>query len=321
MSATVGLFVPNFGCPHRCSFCDQRVITGQQKMLTPEEVKNAANIALESLKDRAGKTEIAFFGGSFTALPKKEMISLLEAAWPFVKNGQFRGIRCSTRPDCISPEILKILLTYGVTTIELGAQSMDDRVLFQNGRGHTAEQVKKASKMIHETNISLGLQMMTGLPGDTAEGARKTARAFSELFPSEVRIYPALTLKGTEMEKWYQEGSYCPPSLEESLELCADLLDFFEEQKIRVIRLGLHDSPELKDKLVAGPYHPAFRERCESLRWYRYFCRNLQGKKENSFVFYVPKRQISQAIGQNHENIKKLAALGYCVKILPQEVN
>lgn len=317
--ANVALFVPNNGCPHACSFCNQHTITGVEKQPEPADVRAAAETALKSLGEKSKDAEIAFFGGSFTAIKRSYMVSLLEAAWPYVKDGRFAGIRISTRPDYIDDEILSILKHYGVTTIELGAQSMDDRVLALNGRGHTAEQVEKASGLIRAAGFSLGLQMMTGLMGDTDDGARATAEKLADLLPDCVRIYPTIALRGTVLGEACERGKYRPQTLEEAVELCAELLGFFESRGIPVIRLGLHASPELEQNRIGGPWHPAFRELCESRRLLRKM--ELELKKEKipagRVKILVNPKCLSQAIGQNKENICKLAAVGYDVSFYP----
>lgn len=313
--ANVAVFVPHIGCPHRCSFCDQRLITGETHAPTPQEVRDAAETALHSLGKAAAKAEIAFFGGSFTAIDKEYRRSLLQAAYPYVQDGCFAGIRLSTRPDAISEAILDELCAYGTTTVELGAQSMDNAVLKKNGRGHTAEQVCTASKMIAARGLHLGLQMMTGLPGDTPAGARCTAQCFAELHPQEVRIYPTIVLPDTQLAAWYQSGEYQPETLEEAVGLCAQLLQFFEERDIRVIRLGLHASPELEQKRLAGPWHPAFRELCESRRWLARMQQMLSGKPLGNYTFTVPEKYLSQAKGQKKANLSVLETMGWHVAV------
>lgn len=319
--ANVALFVPNNGCPHACSFCSQRSITGRQSQPTADDVRKAAETALYSLGSDAKNAEIAFFGGSFTAIERNYMVSLLEAAAPYVQDGRFAGIRISTRPDYISPEILSILKKYSVKTIELGAQSMDDRLLLQNGRGHTAKQVEQASDLIHSEGFVLGLQMMTGLWGDNDEGARKTAEKIADLQPACVRIYPTIALRGTELGDAYLRGEYRPQKLEEAIDLCAGLLEFFENRGIAVIRLGLHASPELERDMLAGPWHPAFRELCESRRFLQDIVQVLQRTEipAKPIQIFVNPKCVSQATGQKKQNLQKLSKLGYSAKILPDE--
>lgn len=317
--ANVALFVPNNGCPHRCSFCSQRSITGKLVQPSPDDVVRAAETAEKSLGARAADAEIAFFGGSFTAVERGYMVSLLEAAAPFVRDGRFAGIRISTRPDGIRAEILALLKHYGVTAIELGAQSMNDRVLAWNGRGHTAAQVEEASEKIRAAGFSLGLQMMTGLYGSTPEDDRRTARKIAALDPDTVRIYPTIVLRGTELGDRYLAGEYRPPELAETVDLCADLLDFFEERKITVIRLGLHASPELERDRLAGPWHPAFRELCESRRMLRNIQTELArtGRPRGPLRIHVHPAGVSIAVGQKKSSLTALAAAGFPARIVP----
>ena len=268
--ANIALFVPHMGCPHRCSFCNQRRITGQGQLPRKEDVTRAVETALRSGKCDPQKTEIAFFGGSFTAMDPAYQRELLEAAFPYVQKGAVKGIRISTRPDAVDEDVLKRLRDCGVSAVELGAQSMDDDVLEQNGRGHTAAQVISASEAVRRHGFSLGLQMMTGLYGDTPQGAVRTAQTLADCLPDTMRIYPTLVLRDTRLEALYRSGEYTPMTLEEAVSLCSELLSFFGERQIRVIRLGLHDSEETAS-CVAGPYHPAFAELCRS----RLFLRNV----------------------------------------------
>jgi histone acetyltransferase (RNA polymerase elongator complex component) len=257
--------------------------------------------------------EIAFFGGSFTAVEEAYQTALLEAAAPYVRKGIVQGVRISTRPDAIDETILCRLKGYGVTAIELGAQSMSDAVLKQNQRGHTAQQVRQASQAIRKLGFSLGLQMMVGLDGDTLEGAFDTARELAELRPDTMRIYPTVVLSHTPLARRFLRGEYQPMKLEEAMDLCADLLDFFETQEIAVIRLGLHSSPELEENRLAGPWHPAFRELCDSRRFFKRLTAYLQEKhpKPAAWKIRVHPSWISKAVGQKQANRKALAALGY----------
>lgn len=315
--ANTALFVPHNGCPHRCSFCNQNAITGQAKQPSPADVERAAQRAAETLP-KGVPAELAFFGGSFTAIDREYMVSLLKAAQPFLQAGVFSGIRCSTRPDCIDADILSLLKSYGVKAVELGAQSMDDTVLRRNRRGHTAADVERASGLIRASSLSLGLQMMVGLPGDTPAGARKTARRLAALRPETMRIYPTIVLPGSLLASWYQEGTYRPLELGEAVELCAGLLSFFEGESIRVIRLGLHSSPELERERLAGPWHPAFRELCESFLYLRAFRREWQ-KAEKVCTAFVNPRDLSAAVGQKRGNVRTLEQEGLRLSVRTKE--
>lgn len=310
----VALFVPDEGCPHRCSFCNQKTISGKAKRLTLQEIDEAVKIASS---DSDGKGEIAFFGGSFTAIEKDYMISLLERAKLCIDKGLFEGIRISTRPDCISEEILKILKEYGVTSIELGCQSMDDEVLLRNGRGHTADDVVKAAELIKKFGFEFGVQMMTGLYGDTDEGAIQTAEKLIALSPDTVRIYPTVVLENTKLAELYRKGEYTPQTVEEAAELCARLIPVFEEKGIRIIRLGLHSGGNVEEGFVAGAYHPAFREICESKIYLRNILRIIEENHipEGNITLTVNKKYVSPLVGQKRSNIEKLRSMGYVCRV------
>lgn len=310
----IAFFVPHLGCKHQCSFCDQRAISGQQAGIEPLEVERTLHRAFTEISERQ-ETEIAFFGGSFTAIERGDMLALLEAAQPFLSEGGFAGIRISTRPDAIDRSVLELLREYGVSAIELGAQSMDERVLSLNGRGHTAGAVREASALIREYGFSLGLQMMTGLYGDSDEGAWRTARELAALGPDTVRIYPTVVLEGTRLAGLYRQGVYHPPGMEETIPLCAGLLEFFEQQDIRVIRLGLHASRDVEERLVAGAYHPALRELCEGELCFGRLWDTLKGDPPGRYEVWVHPGMHSKMTGQKRCNLVRLGALGYDIMI------
>lgn len=311
----VGLFVPHNGCPHQCTFCNQRAISGQSSQVTPADVDEAVKIAANNPDSKGG--EIAFFGGSFTAIDRKTMIGLLQVAYKYVQNGSFKGIRCSTRPDAIDDEICSILREYGVTAVELGAQSMNDEVLRLNRRGHTSEDVVKASKMLKSYGFELGLQMMTGLYGSTDEDSVETAEKIISLQPDTVRIYPTVVIKNTELEKLYRSGEYVPQTVDSAAELCARLLLMFDRAKINVIRTGLHSGGGVEKDYVAGAYHPAFKEICEGKIYLNKAVEYIEknGLQHGKIEIHVSPDAISKMTGQKRTNIKRLAELGYDAKI------
>lgn len=314
--ANISFFIPHVGCPKACSFCNQWAITGAEELPTPAHVQAVCQKQLEENKHLTpSHTEIAFFGGSFTAIEEGYMHALLAAAAPFVKAKQVKGIRISTRPDAVSKDTLALLKSYGVTAIELGAQSMDEQVLCANKRGHTAAQVVQASRLIQQEGISLGLQMMMGLQGDTPEKSLQTARALIALRPDTVRIYPTLVMKNTALAKWYQKGEYTPFSLEDTIALCAQLLSMFEQAGIAVIKLGLHPDKDMQENMLAGPFHPAFRQLVESRRCLGQIGDLLEGKPKGSYIILVPKGKISNFVGNRRENIERLQKQGYEIKI------
>ena len=312
--SNIAFFVPHVGCPHTCSFCNQRSISGTVALPTAEDVEQTCRQALTEIADK-DHTEIAFFGGSFTAIPRDYMLSLLKAAEPFCRDGMFSGIRISTRPDCISGEILALLKEYHVNAIELGVQSLNDQVLTLNERGHTAADVQEAIALIKEYGFSLGLQMMTGLYGDSKESTYRTAKQIIAYRPDTVRIYPTVVIKGTKLCEWYEAGIYVPPTLTESVELVADLMMQFTDAGIAVIRVGLHASEELERDLVAGAYHPAFRELCEGEIYYRMLTRMLEQVSYHDVIVSVHPREVSKLVGQSKRNKIRLNQAGYRLTI------
>ena len=306
--ANISVFVPHIGCPHQCSFCNQRSICGQQIAPTPQQVQQTCQQALSLRAGKLAQTELAFFGGSFTAIDRDYMVSLLQAAKPYIGPEGFAGIRLSTRPDAIDPPILKLLQSYGVSAIELGVQSMSDRVLQANGRGHTAEDVRQAARLIRQAGFALGLQMMTGLYESTIEDDWNTAREIAALSPQTVRIYPTITIRGTELADLYAVGRYHPMSLEQVVQECSGLLAFFNERGIRVIRLGLHAQESLQRDYVAGPYHPAFRELCEGRLYLEEARRQAaQFPQGTPLWLWVSPNAVSKMAGQHRCNLQQLA--------------
>ena len=295
------VFIPHLGCPHACVFCNQHEITGA----AAEEALRKLNSLTENPPQGAAY-ELAFYGGSFTALSVEQQLRYLEAAGRARDCGAVSSIRLSTRPDAITPEILERLKQYGVGTVELGAQSMQDRVLRASGRGHSAEDVRRASAMIHEAGLSLVLQMMTGLPGDDDNGAVDTAVQLVALQPDAVRIYPTVIVRGTELERLWRRSMYQEHTVEDAVRVCARLLPLFQASGIPVIRLGLNPTDELSGgAALAGAYHPALGELVRS--------RVLRNRAERQLAemncegeavtIRVPEKKLSQMLGQKRCNV------------------
>lgn len=318
-NANVSIFVPHNGCPNQCSFCNQKNITGQAVQPSVESVRETLEAAKNKIDFKQTKAEIAFFGGSFTAIDGNYVVELLNEASRFLGKGSFEGIRISTRPDAIDDEIIDILRAYGVKTVELGAQSMCDSVLSANKRGHTREDVIFSSKKIKAAGFKLGLQMMTGLYMSNENLDIKTAEEFIKLKPDMVRIYPTVVMKGTELETLYNSGVYEPAEFESTVELCSFLLDLFERKNnIPVIRLGLHDSESLRKNMVSGVFHPAFREICESNLIFHEILAQIKKleMKSGNITVKINSRDISKAVGQKRVNLKKFKDLGYNINFV-----
>ncbi len=241
------------------------------------------------------------------------MIALLEATKGYIS--YFKGIRISTRPDCIDKDILNILKHYGVTSIELGAQSMDDNVLLSNKRGHTSQDVINASMLIKEYGFSLGLQMMTGLYKSSYEKDVYTAEKFIELKPDTVRIYPTITMKNTDLAELYKIGKFIPDTLEESIEICSKLIMMFIKQNINIIRLGLHYSESLIQNSLGDNYHPAFKELCESRIFYNAFLEKAKNSDSKNLTVYINEKSLSKFVGQKKSNLNEFIKMGYNVEI------
>lgn len=310
----IPIFVPHLGCPYKCTFCDQVKISGQQKQVTAKDVKETIDYYLKNFRDDSKYVEVAFFGGSFTAIDEKIQNELLEAANEYIAKGKVNSIRISTRPDYIDKNILKRLKKYHVKTIELGVQSTNDYILAKCKRGHNYEDVKKASKLIRWNGFTLGHQMMVGLPESTKLDELNTARDLIKLKPKIVRIYPVLVIKGTELEEELKQGEYTPLTVEQAVERSKEIMQLFNKSKIQVIRLGLQNTEEIADpntdssQVVAGPYHPAFRQLVEGSMWYDEIVNKI--KKINTKVMQVKiianPENINNIIGHKKENMLKL---------------
>ena len=305
----ISIFVPHSGCPCQCSFCNQKTITGKSQQPTADDIRSAVE---KALKHKNFEYEIAFFGGSFTAIDKAYMTELLEAAHQYADCQQIKGIRISTRPDCISAEILELLKSYGVTSIELGAQSMDDGVLEANRRGHTAQAVARASRLIKDYGFELGLQMMTGLYTDTLEKDIKTAEKIIELQPKTVRIYPTVVLKNTYLAELYTEEKYNPPGVDDSAYICSILVPMFEKAGIKIIRIGLHSSEDIKNNMLAGGFHDSFGEIVKS----RIMVNKILELPPGDYQVFVNEKSLSKLKGNKKSNIYLLMERGYNIKII-----
>ena len=316
----IPIFVPHYGCPFDCVFCNQKRITGEGEKPSGERTERIIKAHLETLPKEGRVVEAAFFGGSFTAVETALQEELLKAAYKFLKSGEIDGIRLSTRPDFIDDEVMERLMCYGVTTIELGVQSLDEEVLVKSGRGHSAADVERAVEIIRKYPVKLGLQMMTGLPGDTTEKSLYTAREIVRLNPECVRIYPTLVIKDTELSDMYKRGEYEPQTLDGAVELAAELLEIFKAGGIEVIRVGLAATDEICEggALVAGPCHSAFGELAEGEIFYNKIKKLVSGKK-GDVTFLVNPADVSKAVGNGRKNIKRFLDEGINLHFIQDE--
>lgn len=309
----IPIFIPHKGCPFDCVFCNQKRITGTENDPTGISVNKMINKYYKTIPFKENvQVEIAFFGGSFTGIDIKKQKELLAEANRWKSDGLVKDIRISTRPDYISIHILDILKKFGVTIIELGVQSLDDEVLMKSGRGHTARDVEKAVELIKEYEFKLGLQMMVGLPNDTKEKSLITADGLIQLQPDFVRIYPTLIIKDTYLEQLFLTGRYEPLSLAEAVDISKDIFIKFAKKMIPVIRIGLQPSDEigLDGAVIAGPFHPSFRQLVESeiiKDFIEHVIKNSNmSNKESVIKIKANKTLISSIAGQKKSNISYL---------------
>ena len=301
----IPIFLPELACPFRCVYCNQFSITGKQQIPDIQYVKNTIEQYLSSFTENERFVEVAFFGGNFTGLPEKMQDDFLKIVQPYLEKGVIQGIRCSTRPDYIDEKRLKTLKNFGMRNIELGAQTTNDEILRRCGRGHTFKDIENASRIIVNEGITLGLQMMLGLPFDTFENDMQTAHDIVRLGAKETRIYPCIVVKDTELERLYHTGEYKPLTLDEAVEQSATLYEYFTENDVKVLRLGLHVSDDLNGAAyVAGPYHKNFAEMVFSRLWGRKF--DKIDEKTDTITIEVPENQLNHAIGYKGENKRKL---------------
>ena len=310
----IPIFVPHLGCKNSCTFCNQKTISGQVKKVTAKDVKDTIEYYLSNFKDNNKYVEVAFFGGSFTGIDEDIQEELLQAAFEYIKKKKVNSIRISTRPDYINKNILKRLKKYKVKTIELGVQSANNYILSRCQRGHTFEDVKKASKLIRRRGFTLGHQMMVGLPESTKLDEINTTKSLIKLKPKIVRIYPVLVIKGTKLEEEYKNNEYIPLTVNQAVERCKDIVAMFNKKNIKVIRIGLQNTNTIDEpghnesEVVAGPYHPAFRQLVESSMWYDSMLEHI--KQFNTKVKVVEIKanpvNINNIIGHKKENIQKL---------------
>ena len=303
----IPVFVPHLGCPNDCVFCNQRRISGSTVPAAARDVDKAIEDAA-ALPRTGAKRQLAFYGGSFTAIPIHEQTALLAAAKAHLDRGDIDSIRLSTRPDAIDGAVLKRLAEYGVETVELGAQSMCDEVLLRSGRGHMSEDTVKAAKLVKDAGFTLILQMMTGLPGSDDARDIQTARSIAALHPDGVRIYPTVILRDTPLCDLWQAGKYREHTVEDAVRVCARILPIFENAGIPVIRLGLNPSDELSGgAAVGGAYHPALGELVRSRLWRDKAEAILSGIEPGAdVVLGVSANRISVMTGQHRANLSYL---------------
>ncbi len=322
MLLVIPIFIPHRGCPHDCLFCNQQKISGYARNETARvAVRETIDEWLARKKDR-NEVQVAFFGGSFTCLPMVEQVKLLSAVQPYIKDQKVDTIRLSTRPDCIDPAICGVLQEYKVRVVELGAQSLSDSVLQKSLRGHNSQQVRNAFRLLRDSGMEVGLQLMPGLPGETCGSFLHGIDEVIRLKPDFVRLYPALVVKDSGLEKLYQAGQYRPLSLKKAIALTARCYVKLTGAGINVVRMGLQPSESLEKSVVAGPYHPAFGELVQSRLWLKKLRTRLAVlQPQQRLLIHISPRDMSAMVGMKKQNIKRLDQLGFSGRftILPDK--
>jgi len=302
-------FIEHQGCPHRCLFCNQLSINGTHRRESADLISDLTR-TIEAWLGRSPdheETQVAFYGGSFTCLDEKLQFELLQAVAPFIDKKRVNSIRLSTRPDCVTESICDFLVSSGVKTVEIGAQSMHDDVLVRAGRGHTVADVEQAAKLLAAGGLQVGIQLMAGLPGETTGSFMAGVRRVLGLAPDLVRIYPTLVLEGTELADLYRKTSWKPLSLERAVILAGWARGLFLAHDIRVIRMGLQPSTELEQQIIAGPYHPAFGELVLSRMWYRRIRKRLIEAGSGTVLnLQISAHDFSAVAGQKKRNLERL---------------
>nr|WP_319495445.1 radical SAM protein [uncultured Desulfobacter sp.] len=320
----IPFFIPHQGCPHLCIFCNQRLIANQtSKVQTISHETSRLDDVIQTylqFKKNRSRVELAFFGGNFLGLETSRILGLLEAVQPWIRRGQIHGIRCSTRPDTVTPQTIDLVRPFGLDTVELGVQSMDDRVLALAERGHTSEDTRNALALLKENDLKTGIQVMIGLPGDDDAGSVLTAQMLAELKPDLARIYPLLVLHGSKLAHWYQSGRYVPLSLDQAVDQTKKMVTIFRRAGVSVARIGLQATEMMEDtrQMLAGPWHPAFGHLVLSALMFDQACDNIDAaigrwksvgtsNEQTSIVLQVNPRSLSRLQGDRKTNLERLS--------------
>jgi histone acetyltransferase (RNA polymerase elongator complex component) len=321
----IPVFIPHAGCPHQCVFCNQNLISGVSSKISAIRVRSAVESFLRYKSERRNSIQIAFFGGNFLGIEIDEIKRLLAEAAVLVEAGQANSIRFSTRPDTIDRSRLDLIKNFPVSTVELGVQSMDDRVLRKTKRGHTSADTQSAVERLKEFNYQIGVQLMVGLPGDDPARLFASARRVAELKPDFIRIYPTVVVAGSPLAKLYQAGRYKPLSLEDAVLQVKDLYRYFDRKNIQIIRMGLQATDDLQEgsSILAGPYHPSFGHLVLSEIFLDRAMSTIRSTKPkgDAIALHVHPRSVSKMRGLKNVNIRTLRQKFHfqSIEIVPDE--
>lgn len=308
----ISVFFPEAACSQKCIYCNQHHITGIFSLPDEKEIYHKIDVQIDKFRQEGfAEFMIAFFGGSFTALPLEVQAKYLRIAYEYIQNGLVQYLKISTRPDCIDEQRLNLLKLYGVTHIELGIQSADEDVLIKSGRMYRLEQINKAAQLIKNNGLCLGMQIMIGLPEDTVEKTIETAQAIVRWGAKEVRIYPVLVLRDTPLCELYMLGKYKPLNLVQTIQWLAPVVRFFEERNIIILRIGLHWSASLMQSIVAGPWHPALGQLVYTKVWADILEKNIRYYSGKKLVCITSPEQFPSVIGHHGANRKQFPQIRF----------
>lgn len=313
MGLVIPVFISHRGCPHQCLFCNQHAISGKEQG-NRATIQAITGTVEEWLARSPGHddVQVAFYGGSFTCLDQDEQLRMLKAIEPYIARGRVQSIRMSTRPDCVTEDIAHWLKSMHVKTVELGVQSLSDKVLQLSQRGHTADDSRRAVSLLKKAGIEVGVQLLPGLPGDTTQTFLTTVRETVKLQPDLIRLYPAVVVEGSELANMYRQGIYTPLSMNRAIGLTRRAKELFDAAAIPVVRMGLQPSETLEKQIVAGPYHPAFGELVKSRSWLRQIREHLSRLKEGEKLgLHLSHRDVSAVVGMKKMNLHRLEQLGF----------
>jgi len=309
----IPLFISHHGCPHQCLFCNQEKIAGRNTAAADggRDIRLTVDSWLQRRR-QVQEVQVAFYGGSFTCLPRQEQERLLAEVQPYLLDGRIQSVRLSTRPDCIDDAVCLFLRERGVMTVELGVQSLADMVLRRARRGHDSGQSRRSVKLLQEYGFTVGMQLMAGLPGETTVSFLAGIDEVVRLAPDFVRLYPCLVISGSDLAELYAKGIYKPLTLQRTIGLLTTAYARLIEAGIRVVRMGLQPTDELEKGLLAGPYHPSLGELVISRWWLRRLRSQLARlQPEEKLTVTISPRDQSALVGMRRYNMKRIAALGY----------
>jgi len=309
----IPIFIPHSGCPHRCVFCNQSIITDtKQKLPGRKEIKKITDKYLQ-FKGRRDLVQLAFFGGNFLGLDTSYIIELLNITRELKQASKIDSVRFSTRPDTISEARLDLIKKFPVSCIELGVQSMNDKVLLLSNRGHSSRCTIDAASLLKKYEYETGMQIMVGLPGEDKKSTLKGAMDILCLKPDFIRIYPLVVIRGSLIADWYESGRYTPLKLDQAITIVKKIYTMFKNKNIPVIRMGLQTSEILEStgNILAGPWHPAFGHLVLSELFFdkaETKIKNLlsKGFNGNAIALKVHPSSDSRLRGYKNNNLKKL---------------